>query len=210
MLAGVNGAGKTSVAGAMFRSMGANYFNPDEVTRDLLLANPGMTLATANELAWNIGKQRLQHAIATATTFAFETTLGGNTMLRLLEQAIEKGMAVRVWYVGLENVELHIARVRARAAAGGHDIPEAKICARFDQSRLNLIPLLPGLTQLRLFDNSAEGNRGNTFRPKPELIVNMRAGAVDGSMDLSAIPNWAKPIVLAALASTHQTQTLRQ
>ena len=51
MLAGVNGADKTSVAGAMFRSMGANYINPHEVTRDLLLANPGMTLATANELA---------------------------------------------------------------------------------------------------------------------------------------------------------------
>ena len=67
-------------------------------------------------------------------------------MLRLLEQAIEKGMAVRVWYVGLENVELHSARVRARVAAGGHDIPEAKIRARSDQSRLNLIPLLPELT----------------------------------------------------------------
>ena len=114
------------------------------------------------------------------------------------------------YVVGELDVELHIARVRARVAAGGHDIPDTKIHARFDQSRLNLIPLLPGLTQLRLFDNSAEGNRGNTFRPKPELIVNMRAGAVDGSMDLSAIPNWAKPIVLAALASTHQTQKLRQ
>lgn len=125
-------------------------------------------------------------------------------------RALAAGEHHRYHVVGELDVELHIARVRARVAAGGHDIPDTKIHARFDQSRLNLIPLLPGLTQLRLFDNSAEGNRGNTFRPKPELIVNMRAGAVDGSMDLSAIPNWAKPIVLAALASTHQTQKLRQ
>ena len=131
-------------------------------------------------------------------------------MLRLLEQAIEKGMAVRVWYVGLENVELHSARVRARVAAGGHDIPEAKIRARSDQSSLSLIRLLPELTQLGLPGNSADQNRGNTFRPTPELIMNMRAHAVDGSTDLSAIANREKPIVLAALASTHPTQKLRQ
>ena len=194
VLAGVNGAGKSSVAGAMFRSMGADYFNPDEATRDLLLANSGMTLATANELAWNIGKQRLERAIASASTFAFETTLGGNTMVRLLEQAMAKGMAVRVWYVGLENVALH----RTRVASGGHDIPEDKIRARFDQSRLNLIRLLPGLAQLRLFDNSADGYRRKTFRPTPLLLMRMRDGAVEGPLDLNAIPHWAKPIVLAA------------
>lgn len=194
----------------MFRSMGADYFNPDEATRDLRLANPGMTLATANELAWNIGKQRLEHAIATASTFAFETTLGGNTMVRLLEQATAKGMAVRVWYVGLENVELHIARVRARVAAGGHDIPDDKIRARFDQSRINLIRLLPGLAQLRLFDNSVDGNHGKRFRPTPVLLMDLRDGAVQVPLDLTEMPQWAKPIVLAALAATRQMQMHHQ
>ena len=185
----------------MFRAKGADYFNPDEATCDLRTANAGMALNTANELAWNIGKQRLERAVETGTTFAFETTLGGNTIVRLLEQAIGKGIPVRVWYLGLENVELHIARIKARVAAGGHDIPEPRIRARFDQSRINLIRLLPGLAQLRLFDNSIDGYRGTTFRPRPVLLMNMRGGTIDGPLDLGAIPNSAKPIVLAALVT---------
>ena len=33
-LAGVNGAGKSSVGGAMIRASGADYFNPDEAARE--------------------------------------------------------------------------------------------------------------------------------------------------------------------------------
>jgi predicted ABC-type ATPase len=53
-------------------------------------------------------------------------------------------------------VELHLARIARRVSEGGHSIPEDLVRARFDSSRLNLIRLLPHLTELRLFDNSAE------------------------------------------------------
>ena len=59
---------------------------------------------------------------------------------------------------------------------------QAKMRAQPDQSRLNLIRLLPGLTQLGLSDNSADRNRGKTFRPTPERIMNTRAGAFDGQL----------------------------
>ncbi len=39
VLAGVNGAGKSSIGGAMIRSSGADYFNPDEAARDVIAAN---------------------------------------------------------------------------------------------------------------------------------------------------------------------------
>ena len=64
-------------------------------------------------------------------------------MTALLERALAVGLEVRVWYVGLSSPELHLARVRARVAKGGHDIPEAQVRARYDSSRLNLIRLLP-------------------------------------------------------------------
>jgi predicted ABC-type ATPase len=38
-----------------------------------------------------------------------------------------EGIAVRIWYVGLTNAELHIARVQARVKRGGHDTPEEKL-----------------------------------------------------------------------------------
>ena len=33
VIAGVNGAGKSSIGGAAFRAFGADYYNPDEAAR---------------------------------------------------------------------------------------------------------------------------------------------------------------------------------
>jgi predicted ABC-type ATPase len=40
VLAGTNGAGKSSVGGAAIREKGADYFNPDEATRRIRSTNP--------------------------------------------------------------------------------------------------------------------------------------------------------------------------
>ncbi len=199
VLAGTNGAGKTSVVGSAFTAAGAEYFNPDEAAKRIRNANPGMSVETANGAAWNLGKRFLERAIAERGSFAFETTLGGTTITALLEQAIEEGIEVRMQYVGLNSPELHIARVRSRVARGGHDIPEEKIRERFHQSRLNLIRLLPRLTELLVYDNSAEGDPKAGDQPKPFLVLHMRKGSVVETCDLSRTPEWAKPIVVAAV-----------
>lgn len=51
VLAGVNGAGKSSIGGAAFRQFGSDYYNPDEAARALLAANPALTQAAANSVA---------------------------------------------------------------------------------------------------------------------------------------------------------------
>lgn len=51
-------------------------------------------------------------------------------------------------FVGLDLPERHIARVAARVARGGHDIPEGMIRARYDSSRKNLLRLMPVLDNL--------------------------------------------------------------
>jgi predicted ABC-type ATPase len=52
VLAGVNGAGKSSIGGAAIRASGADYYNPDEAARELMVTQPGLTLAEANAAAW--------------------------------------------------------------------------------------------------------------------------------------------------------------
>ncbi len=201
VLAGTNGAGKSSIGGAMIRASGAEYFNPDEAARKILAANPGITSEAANGAAWQEGKRLLERAIAERLDFAFETTLGGNTIARLLEDALAAELDVRVWYVGLSSPELHLARVQARVAAGGHNIPEATIRERYDRSRLNLIRLLTRLTELRMFDNSAEGDPKAGVAPAPVLILRTERGRVVHTCELAAAPEWAKPILAAALKS---------
>jgi predicted ABC-type ATPase len=199
VLAGVNGAGKSSIGGAAFRAFGADYYNPDEAARALMAANPGLSQPDANGAAWQQGKRLLEQAIAKRFDFAFETTLGASTIPRLLAEAASQGIRVHVWYAGLSNAELHIERVRARVRKGGHDIPEADIRRRYEHSRLNLIRLLPKLTALRMYDNSAEADPATGQAPTPWLVLHMERGKLVGPADFSRTPEWAKPIVAAAL-----------
>ena len=199
MLAGVNGAGKSSIGGAMLRAAGASYFNPDEAALALIAANPGLDKVKANAAAWRQGKRLLEKAIRERLDFAFETTLGGSTMSRLLGEAAAQGIEVRIWYAGLASPEEHIARVAQRVSRGGHDIPEATIRRRWRHSRQNLIALLPALTELRVYDNSAEADPAAGDAPQPKLVLHVAHGEIVGPPDLSATPQWAKPIVAAAL-----------
>jgi predicted ABC-type ATPase len=199
VLAGVNGAGKSSIGGAAFRSSGADYYNPDEAARELMATRPGLNLAEANASAWGIGRMLLERAIQERLHFAFETTLGGNTIPRLLREAAKNGIELFVWYVGLESPELHIERVAARVRRGGHSIPTEIIRQRYDRSRLNLVQLLPSLTALRVYDNSAQADPEDGEPPAPRLVLHLEAGRILGPEDLVQTPKWAKPIVAAAL-----------
>jgi predicted ABC-type ATPase len=199
VLAGTNGAGKSSIAGAMLLRQRVEYFNPDEAARRILAANPGISQTQANSAAWHEGRRLLERAIAERLDFAFETTLGGRTITDLLERAASRGFEVRIWYVGLNGPELHIARVRARVAKGGHDIPEPRIRERYDASRLNLIRLLPSLSELWVYDNSRDADPDAGVAPEPRLVLHVRHGAVVGPRDLALTPEWAKAIVAAVI-----------
>lgn len=199
VLAGTNGAGKSSVGGAMFLRQGTTYFNPDEAAKRILAANPGVTQDIANSAAWYEGKRLLQRAIDEGLGFAFETTLGGGTITAMLESALSGGAEVRVWYVGLRSPELHIARVKARVTAGGHDIAEEKIRERYDRSRVNLLRLLPKLTELRVYDNSEDADPATCTAPELKLILHMEHGRVLDVCDLTIAPEWTKPILATAI-----------
>ncbi len=201
VLAGTNGAGKSSVGGALLSQAGVPYFNPDEVAREISKQYPDLPPSKVNSLAWHEGLRQVQEAIRLRHNHAFETTLGGDTLASTLEQALDTGMAVRIWYVGLESPELHIARVRARVARGGHPIPEATIRQRFNSSRVNLIRLLPRLAELKVFDNSTDSDPTLGRPPKPVLLLHVVRGKLvgPGQAVLLTSPEWAKPIIAAAL-----------
>jgi predicted ABC-type ATPase len=199
VLAGVNGAGKSSIGGAAIRAAGGNYYNPDEAARELIAANPGLSQTDANAAAWGQGRKLLERAIDQRLDFAFETTLGGTTMPRLLADAATRGIEVYVFYVGLASADAHIERVRQRVRGGGHDIPEDDIRRRYRHGRLNLVQLLPALTELRVYDNSATADPAAGQAPQPVLVLHMQRGRIVGPPDLASTPEWAKPIVAAAV-----------
>lgn len=207
VLAGCNGAGKSSIGGAALIQSGARFYNPDEAARKIVNANahldPPPTMAEVNAAAWSQGRALLERAIDQHLDFALETTLGGQTMTELLERAASAGLAVHMWFAGLQGVELHLERVRQRVARGGHDIPRGKIVERYDVGRKNLIRLLPQLASVRVYDNSAEAAPGQGLTPTPRLLLHCVERKIVAPTKLRSLladtPQWAKPIVAAAI-----------
>lgn len=195
VLAGVNGAGKSSIGGASLRAAGVDWFNPDEFARSLQIQCPRRPLDEINSEVWQEGILRLRCAIQEDSDFTFETTLGGSTITHTLLDGIAAGVQVSIWYCGLVSPEQHIERVAARVARGGHDIPEALIRARYKRSMRNLCRLTPGLHELAVYDNSAPLDEHG--RPGIWRLLHVKDGQlieVDQYM-----PDWAKPVAAVAL-----------
>jgi predicted ABC-type ATPase len=179
VLAGINGAGKSSVGGALIQQRGGAFYNPDLVALAARKASPSLTAQEANAYAWQRGKEMLEAAIANRTDFNFETTLGGETITKLLIDAAKKGALLNVWYAGLSSVELHLRRVASRVEKGGHPIPEADIRKRWIGSRGNLVKLLPHVSQLRIYDNSIDKDPDKGQSPEPKLVLSVKNGTID-------------------------------
>lgn len=201
VLAGVNGAGKSSVGGHLLREAGLSWFNPDTFARELIAAT-GCGQTTANSEAWHEGMRRLDAALANDQNYAFETTLGGDTVAQKILDAT-RSHDVLMWFCSLDSPEHHIARVRARVTSGGHDIPEAKIRERYPRAQLNLIALMPHLAHLQVWDNSADAAPGEAVAD-PVLVLEMEHGrlvqpAEDNPDQFGRIPDWSKALVEAAI-----------
>ncbi|MCF6194670.1 MAG: hypothetical protein L3J46_10110 [Kangiellaceae bacterium] len=195
VLAGVNGAGKSSIGGAAIRSAGQDWYNPDEFAREMRVQFPDKSIQQINSDVWNEGLRRLECAIYDKLDFTFETTLGGNTITSTLLDAIVAGVPVNIWYCGLDSVELHIERVADRVARGGHDIPVDLIRSRYKTSIHNLCRLAPGLAQLAVYDNSS----GLDDKKQPNIRRLLHV--VDGQVrELEQnMADWAKPVAAVCL-----------
>lgn len=195
VIAGVNGAGKSSIAGAYLRHRGGDYFNPDEVARQLMVNNTNLSVEEANSQAWHMGFSQLNRAINEAQNYTFETILGGTSICQTLHEAINQGQEVRFLYCGLNSVELHIQRVAERVANGGHVIPEDKIRQRWTNSIHNMMGLIPLCSSVRVFDNSIPKDNDG---PKPVCLFSFKGNVFDIE-PIESMPDWARPLASEAI-----------
>ena len=141
--AGPNGSGKTTVTRNL-PTVGT-YVNADDIKKEYGLDD--LEAARQAELLRNM-------LLDKGEDFSFETVLSTDRNLLLLERAKECGYEVQCIYVLTCDDNINVARVRARHAAGGHDVPEDKIRTRYRRA-LDLIPrLLSICDKLLVYDNS--------------------------------------------------------
>ncbi len=135
VLAGINGAGKTTASQALLAELLAvmEFVNADTIARGLSAFAPETKALQAGRIVLT----HLHELAGDRADFAFETTLAGRTYLPFLRGLREDGYVVELYYFWLNSSELAIERVRARVRRGGHSIPEDTVRQRYGRSIQN-------------------------------------------------------------------------
>jgi predicted ABC-type ATPase len=179
IFAGTNGAGKSTISNQMRQYIGT-IIDPDAIAREMNPSNP-------REVDLSAGKEavkRIRKLLSDKMDFAIETTLSGSFAIRHMHLAKEQGYTIVLYYIGLEDVEMHIDRVASRVQQGGHWIAESDIRWRYGQSLKNLIPAIHVSDKIFIIDNTlnhpimiaeSEQNRFHIKVPEP--------------------PQWAIPVI---------------
>lgn len=64
------------------------------------------------------------------------------------------GFEVTLIYIGTEDVDINLSRIRQRVLVGGHDVPEIDVRRRYKRSFENLLLAVQRADYSLLFDNS--------------------------------------------------------
>jgi predicted ABC-type ATPase len=153
VLAGINGAGKTTASEALVREYleVGTFVNADTIARGLNAFNVESVAMQAGRLMLD----RLDELAADRKDFAFETTLAGRAYHPWLKKLKESGYEIVMYYYWLRSPAIAVQRVAARVRSGGHDVPEATIRQRYARSVSNFIDLYrPLLNYWEVYDNS--------------------------------------------------------
>src|SRR5262245_45791387 len=90
----------------------------------------------------------IERCVTEGHSFAFETTLSGQTYAVRIPQWRRSGYHVQLVFVALPDVEMAVARVANRVREGGHNIPPDVIRRRFLKGRKNFDHLYKPLVDL--------------------------------------------------------------
>ena len=129
IISGCNGAGKTTASYTLLPEMleCSQYVNSDEFAKGLSPFDPGSVAVQASRLML----LRIRYLLRRKEDFCIETTLATRSLLKMVSDAQAQGYTVTLLYFWLNSPDLAVERVRARVAAGGHNIPEETVRRRY-------------------------------------------------------------------------------
>ncbi|MFZ2492387.1 MAG: AAA family ATPase [Thermoanaerobaculia bacterium] len=139
IIAGPNGAGKTTFAREFLPAEAGLpvFVNADLIALGLSPFDPDAAAIRAGRLML----EQIDAHAAAGRSFAFETTLAGHTYLSRIGAWRQSGYVVKLIFLSLRSPDDAIARVAARVAAGGHDVPADVIRRRFAAGLRNFLDI---------------------------------------------------------------------
>jgi predicted ABC-type ATPase len=150
LLAGGNGAGKSTFHRLYLAPRGLPFVNADVLARELFPDAPQRASYEAARVAEAIRARYLSER----RSFCFETVFSHPSKIDFVAEAKALGYEIVLVFVHLGMSELNHARVAQRVSAGGHDVPADKIDQRIPRTLENVAKAIPLCDEVRLLDNS--------------------------------------------------------
>ncbi len=130
IIAGANGSGKSTLAEVLLKEKDLLFLNADEIAKEIA---PN----AINSVPISAGKEyfkRLKTFFEKEKSFAIESTLSGNNIIRIIDNAKKQGYKIILVYSFLQSCTTCIKRVKTRVENGGHNVLEEDIIRRYYKS----------------------------------------------------------------------------
>jgi predicted ABC-type ATPase len=146
VLAGSNGAGKSTFYESFLADSGLRFVNADVLAQSLSV-NAYEAAGLASSLRSALVAQR--------ESFIFETVLSDPVGEKVDQFATYAalGYTVVLIFIKIDTPEQSIQRVAMRASQGGHDVPDEKLEARFERTQANLERAINRLPDVMVYSN---------------------------------------------------------
>ncbi|MGH9391650.1 MAG: zeta toxin family protein, partial [Vicinamibacteria bacterium] len=193
MLAGSNGAGKSTFYDACLASLELPFINADRIAEELRSGSRvvprQLSELPLDQAAQRIADEERLASIVLRRSFVTETVLSDpvGAKVAMLNDARDRGYEVWLVFVGISSPELSRARVHERVSSRrGHDVPADKIEARYARTLANLPGAIEAASIAVLLDND--------LAEEPYRFVALfERGSLVRSSELR--PEWAKAVL---------------
>jgi len=134
ILAGGNGAGKSTFYRTQLAPLGLPFINADVLAKELYPQSPEEHSYDAAKRASEIRFQLLHEG----RSFCFETVFSHPSKIDFVAQAKALGYEIVLVFIHLDTVSLNQARVAQRLSEGGHNVPDEKVASRIPRLLQNI------------------------------------------------------------------------
>ncbi len=183
VLAGGNGAGKSTFYKLHLSKYGIKLVNADLIAKEIDSENPEDLSYQAAAIAARIREDLIYQGVS----FCFETVFSHESKIDFIAQAKTHGYKIVLVYIHLNDSSLNEARVQQRISEGGHSVPPEKIHSRIPRTMKHIKTAFTLVDEARLLDNSLKDN------PFQQIAV-LKAGEWEEIS--SPMPEWARSLLL--------------
>jgi len=182
LLAGGNGAGKTTFYRTQLEPIDIPFVNADVLAQQLFPDRPEQYSYEAAKIAESMRLQLLQDG----RTFCFETVFSHPSKIDFVAGAKVLGYEIVLVFIHLEPMQLNLARIAQRVSEGGHHVPDEKVKTRIPRVMKLIKQVLPLCDQTYILDNARADN------PFQQIAV-IRSGRLE--LKKHPVPGWCQELL---------------